>query len=614
LPAGLSLSSAGVISGTPSGTVAGTSSFTVTVTDSQTPTPATANAGLSITISIAPLTITTTSPLPSGTVGTAYSDTVNATGGVTPYAWSVSGSVPAWLSINPTTGVLSGTPTAAATSTFTVTVTDSESPVVTASTSLSITINAQAACTGTNNNLLKGNYAVMLNGWSSATTAASAVGSFVADGTTGTGNISGGSIDIADQNHNAPETGTFTGTYCVDSNNLATINITIAGGPGGNSSPTFEAALDASDGNGHIIEYDTSGFLLSGVLRKQDTTAFSRSKITGNYAFGMVGADNSGSAGSFAVAGEFNSNGSGAISGESDVDDAGTVLAQQTFSASDFSVASTGRGTVTITSNGNTNYVLYVVSASELLMMAADTSTPPIILAGQVLQQSGSFTNASLNGVSVFEDQFLDGGTTPAASVGLLTADGAGLFSVSIDVNDGGTTGTQTPSGSYSVDSSTGRMTVSGAGVGNHPPVFYLVGPNQAFLVGTGGSPDFGTITPQTGSNFTNASLSGIYLGGSQPPVSANMSDEVDSLNADGAGTLTGTSDDNSSGGPHSGGINAAYCTASSGSTCTADSSGRVVVTQNGVQEAIIYIISTSQVVVLPGASNNTPALLDFHK
>jgi hypothetical protein len=92
------------------------------------------------------------------------------------------------------------------------------------------------------------------------------------------------------------------------------------------------------------------------------------------------------------------------------------------------------------------------------------------------------------------------------------------------------------------------------------------------------------------------------------------MSDEVDSLNADGAGTLTGTSDDNSSGGPHSGGINAAYCTASSGSTCTADSSGRVVVTQNGVQEAIIYIISTSQVVVLPGASNNTPALLDFHK
>ena len=41
------------------------------------------------------------------------------------------------------------------------------------------------------------------------------------------------------------------------------------------------------------------------------------------------------------------------------------------------------------------NMVFYVVNASELLMMTADTETPPMIETGQVLKQSGSFTIAS---------------------------------------------------------------------------------------------------------------------------------------------------------------------------------------------------------------------------
>ena len=610
LPTGLSLSSAGVISGTPNATSASTSNFTVTVTDSQTPTNATQSAGLSITISIAPLSITTTS-LPSGTVGTAYSATVNATGGVPSYKWSVSGN-PSWLSIDSNNGVLSGTPTTAGTTpTFTVTVTDNESTPATAHASLSITINAAQACTSTNNTLLSGSYALMLNGWSSATTATSAIGSFVADGA---GNITSASMDIADQAKSAPETDTFTGTYCVGSNNLATINLTKSSN--GNQS-TFEAAIDASDGNGHIIVYDTSGKLASGLLRKQDTTAFSTGKINGNYAFGLVGADNSGSAGSFAMAGEFNSNGSGALSGVYDADDAGALQTLQTISSSDFSVASTGRATAVMTSStGNMNFVFYVVSASEMLMMAEDASPPPMIMAGQVLQwQSGSFTDGSLNGVSVIEDQYLDGGTTPTAETGLATADGAGSLSVSMDVNDGGTISTQGGSGSYSVDPTTGRMTL--IGVFSYPPVFYLVGPNQAFLVGTSpGGVDFGVIEPQStppAGGFTNASLSGNYLGGSQYPVSANVDEEVDYVNANGTGTLSGTSDKNSSSGPSSGAISWTYCTASSGSTCTADSSGRVLVTQGGVQQAIIYIISPSEVVAL-GTQSNTPKLIDFHQ
>ncbi len=64
--------------------------------------------------------------LPQAMVGTAYSFTLRATGGTIPYAWSItSGTLPAGLTLNSSTGVISGTPTTAVTNTFTVTVADS---------------------------------------------------------------------------------------------------------------------------------------------------------------------------------------------------------------------------------------------------------------------------------------------------------------------------------------------------------------------------------------------------------------------------------------------------------------------------------------------------------
>ena len=70
-------------------------------------------------------TITTTS-LPDGTVGEAYSATLQASGGTPPYAWSLdSGSLPAGLTLNSSTGAIAGTPTAAGTSPFMAKVTDS---------------------------------------------------------------------------------------------------------------------------------------------------------------------------------------------------------------------------------------------------------------------------------------------------------------------------------------------------------------------------------------------------------------------------------------------------------------------------------------------------------
>ncbi len=138
LPAGLSLNaSTGVISGTPTARVSA-SEVTFAVTDSGTPVQ---NATTTLTFSIAPPTLRiTTAALPTGLVGGAYSATLGATGGTAPYSWSIlGGSLPAGLSLNPSSGAITGTPTVSVTNYVTFQVSDSGSPAQTATLTLPLT-------------------------------------------------------------------------------------------------------------------------------------------------------------------------------------------------------------------------------------------------------------------------------------------------------------------------------------------------------------------------------------------------------------------------------------------------------------------------------------------
>lgn len=81
------------------------------------------------------------SSLPSATVGAAYLAQLSASGGVASYTWSLSsGSLPAGVSLNASTGVISGTPTTSGTYSVTIAVSDPGPPRQQASIAMSILV------------------------------------------------------------------------------------------------------------------------------------------------------------------------------------------------------------------------------------------------------------------------------------------------------------------------------------------------------------------------------------------------------------------------------------------------------------------------------------------
>jgi hypothetical protein len=116
LPAGLSLNATtGAITGTPS--VAGNTTVTLSATNSG----GTGSGNLTIRVAAATPVITSATTA-NGTVGSAFSYQITASNNPTTYA--VSGSLPAGLTLNATTGLISGTPSVAGNATMILSVTN----------------------------------------------------------------------------------------------------------------------------------------------------------------------------------------------------------------------------------------------------------------------------------------------------------------------------------------------------------------------------------------------------------------------------------------------------------------------------------------------------------
>ena len=524
LPTGFTLGTDGTIEGAPC--TAGTSNFAVRLADSGNP-PLTASANLSITVTVLPLSIGTTS-LPSGVADTICIQAVQVAGGISPYTWTVaSGSLPSWATLNSSTGRITGIPGTSGTTNFTLQVADSECSALTSTQALSLTV---VSDTTASDSELNGRYAFLFSGFDDATRSQVAIaGSFTADGK---GNITEG---IEDENGPTGSTLTvpLTGTYNVGSDNRGAFTITTASG-----SKTYALVLNSISSDvahkARFVEFDdtsgTKGQRGSGLLRLQDPSAFTLGSITGPYAFGFSGQDAAGNR--EAIFGSFNASGSGTIStGIADQNVAGTATNPTLTGTYTAPTTGDGRTSITLNPSGTSamDLAAYVVSAGEFLAMRTDTFSSDGLLSGTILSQASTpFDNTALNSPAVYYLSGVVSGSSSEsyAEIGLMMPDGNGTLTFDTDISSGNAIGPNRTFGTtYSVLNA-GRVTVMPAGAIT-ARIQYLVDKNQAFILDTSPNVGFGFVErqgPAPSGGFTNSSFSGTFSAGTvAPSITANV-------------------------------------------------------------------------------------------
>jgi hypothetical protein len=571
LPAGLSLQTITTTSGTPptvmtlgqiSGTPLsqGTSTFTVEVQDSAIPIQ-TATQTLSLTINGPSTLRITTLTLPDGTTASPYSESIQATGGVLPITWSVvTGLLPPGLTLNPSSGVISGLPSRTGSSTFTVQATDSETPPETATMTYTISVVANTNIVA-NNLLMAGPFAFLFRGFGKAAASPEfpeiLAGVYTADGK---GTISSGILDV--NSNSVKPNQAFTGSYSIGSDGRGSMTWSI---PRTGSSPlmlTFQFALDSA-GNMTFVEVDGSGNRGAGIIRQQSTTTFTTGVFSGDYSFLWPGYDAANKP--FAVVGRLHADGSSLITNSTaDVNDAGMTTNFPGITGVFTNLSANGRGQINLSFAANTeSFVFYLISPNELFFLSSQnsvtaqngtvtvTNLPPFGGIGR-RESGGPFANASLNGTYVVTGSGVDsaGDSSVFGSLMLLTPTNSGAGTITaqaFDQNDGGSvTSALPPLGQYVVQSS-GRTLVTETT--NRVGFAYLVSPSEAFFVGADSDATAGRIELQTGSGFSTASVQGQYtLGGPflTDPQSTALSGVA---SADGAGNITGTTDSEDGGG-----------------------------------------------------------------
>jgi hypothetical protein len=134
---------------------------------------------------------------------------------------------------------------------------------------------------------------------------------------------------------------------------------------------------------------------------------------------------------------------------------------------------------------------------------------------------------------------------------------------------------------------------------------FYLVGAGQGFLMDFTNPVNFGYFEPQTATSFSAGSFSGSYSAGTLEPLAAMAVNTAASLVSTGAGTITGTADQNSNG----------TLTADNGlsESYVVGPTGRTVVTTTTNSKPILYIISTTKALSID-LSSGSPVVQEIQR
>src|SRR5262249_20876619 len=144
---------------------------------------------------------------------------------------------------------------------------------------------------------------------------------------------------------------------------------------------------------GRFIEFDASGVRGSGVIEKQDASAFFRSTLKGAYVLSLAGKDSVdariGALGIFVFDGVGN-----ILGGSMDVNDGGTVSPTFASFRGSYRVDSSGRGTANLSipgfAGGAFRFAFQVVSATKLLLISIDPlSQNNPVFSGPAELQSG---------------------------------------------------------------------------------------------------------------------------------------------------------------------------------------------------------------------------------
>jgi hypothetical protein len=391
----------------------------------------------------------------------------------------------------------------------------------------------------TNNSKLKGQYAFLFTGFNSAG-AYQEAGSITADGN---GRLVSGLEDVNDAA--SPTTNvSIAGTYQVGADNRGVMTISSPLG-----SHTFRFTLNLLGTKGRLISFDQSGVRGSGVIERQDPTAFDPSVLSGGYVLKLAGMDVFGAR--IGALGLIFPDGNGFISGSSlDVNDGGSVSPTFATFSGIYSVDSTGRGTATLSipgfDGGTFDFAFYVVSANELLLISVDPLSfdNPIFSGPAELQTGAPFATASFNGGSVFSISGTNG-TAPEDTVGRFQFDGKSNVSEIFDQNSGGAVtvgGAMT--GAYDIElNGRGTLNLDNSADGS-VTVWYLyaISPNTAFIMDAStGAVAIGEMKSQVAvTPFSNSNILGTYLFGPGDPIQETTPLDSGIANFDGGSSLNG--------------------------------------------------------------------------